>query len=186
MIWPFNRKTTTETGAEFYIRDAAVADARALVDFKHRAWRAIYGQLKDEAFFTQAEATTDEQVKFWQSRITKGDTVWIAEDLRDRMIGTIHATTKHSEHTAEFVELYSLGEVQEIRYLYLADNANVTIGQALIHQAVGENPAIAWVSGNAPVVVHSLHEAGFEELGQPVDPVAEPWRGVVRQAMVRP
>lgn len=185
MIWPFKRKTTTETGAEFYIRDAAVADARALVNFKHRAWRAIYGQLKDETFFAQAEATTDEQVKFWQSRITKGDKVWIAEDLRDRMIGTIHATTKHSEHTAEFVELYSLGEVKEIRYFYLANNANATIGQALIHQAVGETPAITWVSGDAPLVVQSLRDAGFEELGEPVDPAAEPWHGVVRQAMVR-
>ena len=185
MIWPFKRKTTTETGAQYYLRDAAVADARTLVDFKHRAWRAIYGQLKDEAFFAQAEATTVEQVKFWQSRITKGDKVWIAEDLRDRIIGTIHATTKHSEHTSEFVELFSLGEIHEIRYFYLADNANAMIGKALIDQAIGEGPAITWVSGNAPLVAHSLRDAGFEELGEPVDPAAEPWHGVVRQAMVR-
>ena len=185
MIWPFKRKTTTETGAQYYLRDAAVADARALVDFKHRAWRAMYGHLKDDAFFTQAEATTGEQVKYWQARITKGYKIWIAEDLRDRIIGTIHATTKHSEHTAEFVELYSVGDVQEIRYFYLADDATVTIGKALLGQAVGDAPAITWVSGNAPLVVQSLREAGFKELGEPVDPAVAPWHGVARQAMVR-
>ena len=185
MIWPFNRKSTTETGAQYYLRDAAVADAKALVDFKHRAWRTIYGQLKDEAFFAQAEATTDEQVKFWQSRIAKGDKIWIAEDLRDRIVGTIHATTKHSEHTAEFIELYNLGQPQEIRYFYLADNATIAIGKALIDQAVGQDPAITWVAGHAPLVVDSLRAAGFAELGEPVDPAAEPWHGVVRQAMVR-
>lgn len=185
MIWPFKRKTTTETGAQYYLRDAAVADAKALVDFKHRAWRTMYGHLKADEFFAQAEATTDEQVKFWQSRIARGDTVWIAEDLRDRIIGTIHATTKHSEHTAEFLEAHNLGEISELRYFYLAQAANVTVGQALIGQAVADHPAITWVSGKAPLVEHSLRAAGFEPLGEPVDPAVEPWHGVVRQAMVR-
>ena len=185
MIWPFHRKTSTETGAQYYLRDAAVADARALVDFKHRAWRAMLSHLKDDAFFAQAEATTDEQVKFWQSRIAKGDKVWIAEDLRDRIIGTIHATNKYSEHTSEFVELYSLGEVREIRFFYLVDDATAAIGKALIDQAVGETPALTWVSGNAPLVVQSLRDAGFADVGEPVDPAVAPWHGVVRQAMVR-
>ena len=185
MIWPFRRKTTTETGAQYYLRDAAAADARALVEFKHRAWRAMYGRLKDEGFFAQAEATTDEQVKFWQSRIAKGDKIWIAEDLRDRIIGTILATTKYSEHTAEFVELYSLGDVREIRYFYLADDATAAIGKALVDQAVGDAPALTWVSGHAPAVVQSLRAAGFADLGEPVDPAVAPWHGVSRQAMVR-
>ncbi len=185
MIWPFHRKTTTETGAQYYLRDAAVADAKALVDFKHRAWREMYGHLKDDAFFVQAEATTDEQVKFWQSRISKGDTVWIAEDLRDRIIGTIHATTKHSDHTAEFITAHSLGEVHELRYFYLADSATTNVGTALIEQAIDGDPAVTWVSGHAPLVERSLREAGFEPLGEPVEPQQAPWHGVVRQAMVR-
>ena len=186
MIWPFNRKTTTETGAEYYIRDAAVADAKALVDFKHRAWRKMFGHLKDDAFFDQAEATTTEQVKFWQSRITRGDKIWMAENLRDQLIGTIHATTKHSEHTAQFVELYSLGDVQEIRFFYLADDAaHTSIGQELIRVAVGDWPAITWLAGKAPLREASLQQAGFEPLGEPVQPPDEPWRGVPRQAMVR-
>ncbi len=186
MIWPFNRKTTTETGAEYYIRDAAVADAKTLVDFKHRVWHDMFGHLKDDAFFTQAEATTDEQVKFWQSRISRGDTVWIAEDLRDQLVGTIHATTTHSDHTAEFAALHSLGEIHELRYFYLADAAAQTnIGQELIRVAVGDQPAITWLMGNAPLVEESLRQAGFAPLGDPVDPDDQPWKGIPRQAMVR-
>lgn len=185
MIWPFRRKTTTETGAQYYVRDAAVADAKAVVDFKHRAWRSMYGQLKDEDFFAQAHATTDEQVKFWQSRITKGDKIWIAEDLRDRMIGTIHATSTHSDVTAEFLATHSLGELREIRFFYLAESATTAVGRALIDQAVGENPAITWVSGTAPLAVESLSAAGFRPVGEPLESSVAPWQGVSRQAMVR-
>ena len=53
MIWPFKRKDTTETGAEYYIRDAAMADAKAIVMFKHRIWRQIFAELKDETFLLQ-------------------------------------------------------------------------------------------------------------------------------------
>ena len=186
MIWPFNRKTTTETGAEFYIRDAAVADAKTLVDFKHRIWREIFGRVKDDDFFAQAEATTDEQVKFWQSRIARGDKIWLAENLRDQLVGTIHATPAHSDHTAEFVITHTLGEVHELRYFYLADAAAQTnIGEELISVAVGDRPAIAWLMGNAPLVETSLRQTGFAPLGDPVEPTDMPWRGVPRQAMVR-
>lgn len=185
MIWPFNRKTTTETGAKYYVRDAAVADAKALVDFKHLAWRSIYRQLKGEEFFAQAEATTAQQVKYWQSRITKGDTVWIAEDLRDRIIGTIHATTKYSEQTQTFSTIYNLDGAKELRYFYLAETANTTVGQALIRQAVGDASAITWVAGDMSLVVESLVTTGFSELGEPVNPGQEPWQGVPQQAMVR-
>ena len=186
MIWPFNRKTTTETGAEYYIRDAAMADAKTLVDFKHRIWRDMFGHLKDEAFFAQAEATTDEQVKFWQSRISRGDTVWMAEDLRDRLVGTLHATTKHSDHTARFVAAHALGELHELRYFYLTDaTAQTNIGTELIRTAIGDQPAITWLMGNAPLVETSLRQAGFEPLGEPVTPSDEPWKGIPRQAMVR-
>ncbi|GAA4479224.1 hypothetical protein GCM10023190_21910 [Enteractinococcus fodinae] len=186
MIWPFNRKTSTETGAEYYIRDAAIADAKTLVDFKHRIWRDMFGHLKDEAFFTQAEATTDEQVKFWQSRISRGDTVWMAEDLRDRLVGTLHATTKHSEHTAEFVAAHALGELHELRYFYLtAATAETTIGTELIRTAIGDQPAITWLMGHAPLVETNLRQAGFEPLGEPIDPSDAPWKGIPRQAMVR-
>lgn len=186
MIWPFNHKTTTETGAEYYIRDAAIADVKTLVDFKHRIWREMFGHLKDEAFFAQAEATTDEQVKFWQSRISQGDTVWMAEDLRDRLVGTIHATTKHSDHTAEFVTAHAFGEIHELRYFYLADAAAQTnIGTELIRVATRDQPAITWLMGRAPLAEESLRQAGFAPRGEPVKPSDEPWKGVPRQAMVR-
>jgi len=58
VIWPFKRKATTETGAQYYIRDAAVADAKRLVEFKHLRWREMFGHLKPEEFFATAEATT--------------------------------------------------------------------------------------------------------------------------------
>ena len=187
MIWPFHRKATTETGAKYYIRDAAMADAKRLVDFKHRRWREMFAHLKTEEFFAKAEATTEEQTKFWQSRIAKGDKVWIAEDLHDQFVGTIHATTNYSEHTAEFIELYELGAPHEIRFFYLAEQAaGTTIGQELLRVAVADEPAIAWVMGEAPLVQASLTAAGFEPLGEPVEPSDEPWRGVPRQAMVRP
>lgn len=186
MIWPFHRKSTTETGAELYIRDAAVADAKALVDFKHRAWRHMFGLLKDDAFFAKAEATTGEQVKFWQSRISRGDTVWMAEDLRDRLVGTIHATTQHSDQTTALVRQHNLAGSHELRFFYLADTAaNTTIGEALIQRAVDDKPAIAWLAGHAPALETSLQRAGFIPLGDPVDPAGEPWRGVPQQAMVR-
>jgi hypothetical protein len=186
VIWPFTRKTTTEAGAEFYIRDAAVADAKALVDFKHRIWRSMFGHLKDDAFFAEAEATTGEQVKFWQSRIGQGDKVWLAEDLRDRIVGTIHATAQHSDHTAEFVEIMALGQLQEIRYFYLADEtAQTTIGQELLRVAVGDQPAIGWLMGHEPFVEASFQAAGFEPLGERVEAADGPWRGVPRQAVVR-
>lgn len=186
MIWPFNRKAATETGAEYYIRDAAMADARAIVEFKHRMWRGMYADLKDTAFFDTAEATIGEQVPFWQSRIRRGDTVWLAEDLRGNIVGTIHATATHSETTAEFAELYGLSDVHEIRFLYLSNAAeHTTVGAALIRQAVGEQSAITWLSGDAPLVAASLSATGFDPLGETVEPTTEPWKGVPRQAMVR-
>lgn len=186
MIWPFNRKSTTETGAQYYVRDAAVADAKALVNFKHRIWRDMFADLKTEAFFAQAEATTEEQATFWQSRIAKGDKIWIAEDLNDQIVGTSHATTKYSEHTLEFIEIYSLGEPFELRYFYLSEAAtDPTIGQELLHVAIADQPAITWAMGHAPLAHASLTAAGFEPLGEPVEPTDEPWRGVTRQAMLR-
>lgn len=186
MIWPFHRKSRTEVGVEYYIRDAAIADAKALVDFKHRMWRSMFGHLKDENFFTQAEATTQEQVKFWQSRISKGDKIWLAEDLRDRIVGTIHATTQYSDHTAEFVQIFSLGDVQEVRYFYLADEtAQTTIGKELLRVATQDQPALAWLMGHEPLVEASLGAAGFDPLGEPVEPTDGPWQGIARQAVVR-
>lgn len=186
MIWPFNRSKTTETGAEFYIRDAAMADAKAIIEFKHRVWRDVFANLKDEAFFTTAEATIGEQVKFWQSRINRGDKLWLAEDLRGRLAGVIHATVTHSDHTQEFADIYGLAGLHEIRFFYLADAAyNTDVGRQLINQAVGDQPAITWALGHAPAVEANLERAGFEPLGEPVEPTTEPWRGVARQAMVR-
>src|SRR5699024_11597491 len=95
-----------------------------------------------------AEATNEEQTKFWQSRIAKGDKVWIAEDLHDQFVGTIHATTNYSEHTAEFIYFFELGTAYEIRFFYLAEQAaDTTIGQELLRVAVADEPAIAWVMG---------------------------------------
>lgn len=186
MIWPFNRQTTTETGAEYYIRDADVADAKALVSFKHRIWRDIFASLKDAEFFDTAEATSDDQVQFWQSRIRQGDTVWLAEDLRDTIVGTIHSGETQAEHTSQFTELYGLTQLPELRFFYLSDAAQeATVGQALIQQAVGDQPAITWLAGETPLVEASLVAAGFEPLGEAVRPTLEPWRGVPRQAMVR-
>lgn len=186
MIWPFQRTQTTETGAEFYIRDAAMADAKAVVEFKHRIWRDMYAGLKDADFFDKAEATIDEQVTFWQSRIKRGDTIWLAEDLRGRLVGVIHATAKLSDQTQEFAELYGLADLQEIRFFYLSDAAEATdIGQKLLNVAVSDQAAITWLSGDAPAVEAHLQHAGFESLGEPVNPPDEPWRGVPRQAMVR-
>lgn len=186
MIWPFNRKKTTETGVEFYIRDAAMADARAVIEFKHRIWREMFAELKDAAFFEAAEATIAEQVQFWQSRINRGDKIWLAEDLRERIVGTIHAGTQQSDQTAEFAELYGLEGYVEIRFFYLDDPAaHTTVGQELLTQAVGNKPAVTWLSGAAPLVEANLHQAGFEPLGEPVEPTTEPWQGVPRQAMVR-
>src|SRR5699024_11911719 len=91
-IWRFRLNITNETGATHYIRDAAVADARAVVEFKHRLWHQIYADLKDPAFFEAAEATITEQTRFWQSRIRGGATIWLAEDLRGYIVGTIHDT----------------------------------------------------------------------------------------------
>lgn len=184
MSWPFRRKPVTETGAQYYIRNAAVADARTLVNFKHRAWRASYDQLKDEAFFAAAEATTAQQVKFWQSRIARGETIWLAEDLRDRLLGTIHATTHHSD--PDFMAAHNLKDVTELRFFYLTDAAPQTIGEALIRQAAGDAPALTWRSGTAPRLDASLQAAGFAPLGEPVVPVDGAWAGVSRQAMVRP
>lgn len=186
MIWPFKRKDTTETGAEYYIRDAAMADAKAIVMFKHRIWRQIFAELKDETFFTTAEATIDEQVDFWQSRIDRGYTVWLAEDLRGRIVGTIHATGKLSDQTAEFLYAHGLEELEDIRFFYLAEETtNTTVGQQLINQAVGDRPAILWAAGDEPLVEEALRQTGFIPMGQPHQPISEPWRGVPRQAMVR-
>lgn len=186
MIWPFNRKKTTESGAQYYIRDAAVADARAVIEFKHRVWRQMFAHLKDAAFFDTAEATITEQVQFWQSRINRGDTIWLAEDLRDRIVGTIHAGKAHSDQTAEFAELYGLADSEEIRFFYLAEAAeNTTIGHELINHAVGDRPTITWLSGEAPLTQASLRAAGFEPVGEPIEPTQQPWQGVPRQAMVR-
>ncbi|WP_022869900.1 hypothetical protein [Yaniella halotolerans] len=186
MIWPFNRKNTTETGAEHYIRDAAIADARAVVEFKHRLWRDIYADFKDAAFFETAEATIAEQVKFWQSRIRGGETIWLAEDLRGAIVGTIHATESLSDQTAEFAELYGLEQLCEIRFFYLSDAAEDTnVAATLIQHAVGDRPALAWLSGDMPLVDTVLREAGLEPLGKAVHPTTEPWQGVPRQAMVR-
>src|SRR5690625_5378573 len=98
-----------------------MADAKAIVMFKHRIWRQIFAELKDETFFTTAEATIDEQVDFWQSRIDRGYTVWLAEDLRGRIVGTIHATGKLSDQTAEFLYAHGLEELEDIRFFYLAE-----------------------------------------------------------------
>lgn len=186
MIWPFNRKDTTETGAEYYIRDAAMADAKAIITFKHRIWRQMFAKLKDEAFFATAEATIDEQVEFWQSRINRGATVWLAEDLRGRIVGTVHATEKLSDHTAQFLSVYGVEHLDEIRFFYLADEtANTNVGQQLLHQAVGDRPALFWAAGEEPLVEEALRHAGFEPTGQPHQPTTEPWQGVPRQAMVR-
>lgn len=185
MIWPFKRKATTETGAEFYIRDAAVADVRALVDFKHRAWRGMYAGIKDEAFFQQAEATTAEQVAFWKKQVERGASVWIAEDLSDRMLGTIHATTTHSPSTADLIAAHGLGDIQELRYFYLVPTAPAELGAALIRQVAGDDPAVTWVSCNAPQVTASLELAGFQPLGDPVELTEPPWQGTRQQAMVR-
>ena len=186
MIWPFNRKNTTETGAEYYIRDAAMADAKAIVTFKHRIWRQIFAELKDETFFATAEATIDEQVEFWQSRINRGDTVWLAEDLRGRIVGTIHATAKVSDNTAEFLSAHGLEGLEDIRFFYLAEETtNTDVGQQLIHQAVADRPAILWAAGDEPLVEATLYQTGFVPMGQPHQPTTEPWRGVPRQAMVR-
>jgi len=93
----------------------------------------------------------------------------------------------YSDHTAQFIELYGLGEPLELRFFYLTDQAaGTTIGQELLRVAAADNPAIAWVMGDAPLVQASLDAAGFEPLGEPVEEPAEPWRGVPRQAMVRP
>lgn len=186
VIWPFNRNKPTETGAEFYIRDAAMADAKAVIQFKHRMWRQMYADLKDDAFFEKAEATIPEQVQFWQSRINHGDKIWLAEDLRERIVGTIHAGTQQSDQTTIFAELYGLKGYAEIRFFYLDDPAaQTTVGQEFLVQAVGNKPAITWLSGTAPLVEANLHQAGFEPLGEPVEPSTEPWQGVPRQAMVR-
>lgn len=186
MIWPFNRKHATETGAEHYIRDAAMADARAVIEFKHRIWREIFDDLKDAAFFETAEATIGEQVQFWQSRINRGEIIWLAEDLRGNIVGTIHAADTPGDQTTAFADIYGLENLQDIRFFYLSHAAkDTTVGAALMQQAVGERPAIAWLSGDAPVVEMSLRTTGFEPLGEPVEPTTEPWRGVPRQAMVR-
>lgn len=185
MIWPFNPRHTTETGARFYLRDAAVADTKALVDFKHRVWRDMFQHLKDDAFFAQAEATTPDQITYWQRRIARGATVWIAEDLRDHMVGTIHPTTTYSAHTATLISDHDLGEPHELRYFYLSADATINVGGALVAQAVGDNPAVTWVSGEVPLVEAALREAGFVPLGDPVDPLQAPWQGVLQQAMVR-
>lgn len=185
MIWPFKRKSTTETGAQYYLRDAAVADVRTLVDFKHRAWREIYAGINDETFFEQAEASTSEQVAFWKKQIDRGATVWIAEDLRDRMLGTIHATTTHSQLTEDLIAAHGLDDMQELRYFYLVTTAPAKLGAALIRQAVGDDPAVTWVSGIAPQVTASLELAGFQPLGDPVELTEPPWHGIRQQAMVR-
>ena len=185
-IWPFKRNNTTETGATHYIRDAAVADARAVVEFKHRLWHQIYADLKDPAFFEAAEATITEQTRFWQSRIRGGATIWLAEDLRGSIVGTIHATQTLSDQTAQFSQVYGLDELQEIRFFYLCDAAQDTnVAATLIQHAVGERSALAWLAGKTPLVGTALRTAGFEPLGEPVDPTDAPWQGVPKQAMVR-
>src|SRR5699024_11391622 len=105
--------------------------------------------LKDEACFTTAEATIDEQVDFWQYRIDRGYTVWLAEDLRGRIVGTSHATGKLSDQTAEFLYAHGLEELEDIRFFYLAEETtNTTVGQQRINQAVGDRPAIVWTAGD--------------------------------------
>lgn len=186
MIWPFQRDKPTETGAQLYIRDAAMADARAVIEFKHRIWRQIFANVKDAAFFDTAEATIPEQVQFWQSRIDHGDTIWLAEDLRGRIVGVIHAGKRQSDETTEFADIYGLDGYEDIRFFYLDDRAeHSTVGQELIRKAVGDRSAITWLAGEAPLVEANLLQAGFEPLGESVEPTTQPWQGVPRQAMVR-
>lgn len=185
MSWPFYRKPVTETGATYYLRDAAVSDLRTLIDFKHRVWRRTLGHLKDADFFAAAEATSAAQIAYWRSGIARGKQIWLAEDLRDRVVGTIHATAQHSDHTEAFLAEHQLGAVQEIRCCYLGDAATATLARALLDRAVGEQPAITWLMGETPLLAASLREAGFQPWGEPVDPATAPWQGVPRQAMVR-
>src|SRR5699024_8599155 len=163
-----------------------MADAKAIVMFKHRIWRQIFAELKDETFFTTAEATIDEQVDFWQSSIDRGYTVWLAEDLRGRIVGTIHATGKLSDQTAEFLYAHGLEELAVIRYYYPAEeDTNTAVGEDRINQAVADRPAILWEDVDEPLVDEALSQTGFIPMGQPHQPISEPWRGVPRQAMVR-
>ena len=97
--------------------------------------------------------------------------MWLAEDLRGRIVGTIHATGKLSDQTAEFLYAHGLEELEDIRFFYLAEETtNTTVGQQLINQAVGDRPAILWAAGDEPLVEEALRQTGFIPMGQPHQP----------------
>lgn len=189
----FRKRNTPRVPSEsqFYVRDAAEADVRDVVEMKLASWRETYAEVRDEEFFAAAEATLDDQVAFWQKQRRRGTGIWLAEDLDDQVVGVASAgglQQRTLEKEAEHGELPNI----QLHTLYVLNRAQGTgVADTLLARALGEEAdesqpvdAVLWVVEHNRRAIAFYRRHGFREVGEPVE-MTGPWAGLREQLMVR-
>nr|WP_183529539.1 GNAT family N-acetyltransferase [Micrococcus sp. TA1] len=164
------------------------------------AWREAYGHLRDEPFFTAAEATLPQQVEHWRRELARGTELWLAEDARGRCVGLASAgplVTADAPDPAAGPgatgswEAGVVGSVDaglpplELRALYvLAEAQGSGVADALLARAVGSSPCRVRIVSADECARAFYRRHGFAEVGAPV-PMTGPWAGLDEQLMVR-
>lgn len=173
--------------SRYYVREAERADLPGVLAMKLASWRETYGALRDEDFFARAEATLDEQVEHWAGQLRRGTTVWLAEDLTDRIVGM--ASLERPEPDISGTPDSSA----QLRTLYvLAEAQGTGVADALLRAALGAvDPrdsatpdVVLTVLENNPRAIAFYRRHGFEIVGEPVD-MTGPWAGLREIRMVR-
>lgn len=181
--WPFRRRTEkdrTETGARFYIRTAALADVRPVMELKNRVWRDAYGPFRPPEFFDRVDAALDETVQYWQKRVSKSEKLFLAEDLRGNVVGTSYASAPVEQTLAVAADAQL-----ELRILYVAPEVQGNgLGAQLMAAAVGDTEPVAlWVLGENQSAIDFYAAHGFSAVAEV--PGEGPWEGLTEKCMVR-
>ncbi|MGO1184281.1 MAG: GNAT family N-acetyltransferase [Micrococcaceae bacterium] len=178
------------------MREAERADLPGVLAMKLASWREAYGALRDEEFFARAEATLDEQVEHWAGQLRRGTTVWLAEDLTDRIVGMAsleRPEPAEPEPTDASGTPAAPGTPAQLRTLYvLAEAQGTGVADALLRAALGAvDPrdsaapdVVLTVLENNPRAIAFYRRHGFEIVGEPVE-MTGPWAGLREIRMVR-
>ncbi len=162
---------------EYRIRQAAPADADALVRMHTLAHEECYGSQLSAAFFASRRASIPERVERRRPYLRSSEPRLIALDADDAVVGFADAGASRDADRPGELELFS---IYTLRRTYGSG-----LGTALLDAAVADLPAFLWVLEENPRARAFYARHGFRPDGQRKRLPAE-WSELPEIRLVRP
>lgn len=138
------------------IRAMTLEDAEALTDLHLDVWEEAYAGLVGADILAARRAQRSARLDMWR-KILAGytNTQLVAEDAGGRLLGFASADSGRDEPSPGLPQ-------REVMALYVrAETYGTGIGYALLHAAIGEEPAYLWVLDGNRRAINFYERQGF-------------------------